>query len=120
MESGINKHLFAVILAGGGGTRLWPRSTSAKPKQFLRLISDKTMLQETYERILPLVPKERIVIITNKRYSHLVRENLPLLPRENIISEPEKRDSAMAMGLGAVWVRKIDPEGIIVNLAADH
>lgn len=120
MESEINKHLFAVILAGGGGTRLWPRSTNAKPKQFLRLISDKTMLQETYHRILPLVPKERIVVVTSQRYARMVREDLPFLPKENILSEPEKRDSAMAAGLGAVWVKKIDPQGVIINLAADH
>lgn len=120
MESEINKHLFAVILAGGGGTRLWPRSTTTKPKQFLRLISDKTMLQETYQRILPLVPKERIVVVTNQRYARMVREDLPFLPKENILSEPEKRDSAMAMGLGAIWVKKTDSQGVIINLAADH
>lgn len=116
----LKQHLFCVILAGGGGTRLWPRSTAAKPKQFLRLISDKTMLQETYDRIITLVPPERIFVITNERYKHFVHTDLPGIPKDNIFSEPEKRDSAMAMGVGAALVRHRDPQGIIINLAADH
>ncbi len=120
MGKPLNPHLFAVILAGGGGTRLWPRSTSAKPKQFLRLLSDKTMLQETYDRIKPLVPPERVLVITNRRYTSMVHEDLPELPRENVFAEPVKRDSAMAMGIGAIMAFKRDPEAVIVNLAADH
>lgn len=120
MEKDIKNHLFAVILAGGGGTRLWPRSTNAKPKQFLRLVSDYTMIQETYRRIKPLIPKERILVVTNEKYMKVVRENLPELPDKNIIGEPIKRDSAMAMGLGTVMAQKLDEKAIIINLAADH
>lgn len=116
----IKNHLFCVILAGGGGTRLWPRSTTTKPKQFLRLVSDKTMLQETYDRITPIVPPERIFVITNERYRHLVHADLPELPRENVFAEPEKRDTAMAMGVGTMLVHRKDPDGIVINLAADH
>lgn len=120
MDKTSNKHLFAVILAGGGGTRLWPRSTNAKPKQFLRLISDKTMLQETLVRITPLVPPERVLVITNSKYIAMVEADLPSIPPENIFAEPEKKDTAMAMGVGAIMALRLDPDAVIINLAADH
>lgn len=120
MDKTLNKHLFAVILAGGGGTRLWPRSTNAKPKQFLRLISDKTMLQETLSRITPLVPPERVLVITNSKYRAMVEADLPSIPLKNIFAEPEKKDTAMAMGVGAIMASKLDPDAVVINLAADH
>lgn len=120
MDKTSNKHLFAVILAGGGGTRLWPRSTNAKPKQFLRLISDKTLLQETLSRITPLVQPERVLVITNFKYKAMVEADLPSIPPRNIFAEPEKKDTAMAMGVGAIMASKLDPEAVIINLAADH
>lgn len=120
MEKTLNQHLFAVILAGGGGTRLWPRSTNAKPKQFLRLISDKTMLQETFSRIIPIIPPERVLVITNSKYKSMVEADLPSLPVNNIFAEPSRRDTAMAMGVGAIMASKLDPEAVIINLAADH
>lgn len=120
MGKTLNQHIIVVILAGGGGTRLWPRSTIAKPKQFLRLFSDKTILQETYLRIKQLVPPERVLVITNQRYKSMVHEDLPEVPRENVIAEPMKKDTAMAMGVGAVKAMKMDPEAVIINLAADH
>ncbi len=120
MEKGLNQHLFAVILAGGGGTRLWPRSTKAKPKQFLRLLSDKTMLQETYDRIKPLVPPERVLVITNQRYKSMVYDDLPDIPKENVFAEPMKRDTAMAMGVGAILAYRRDPAAVVINLASDH
>ena len=120
MDKASNKHLFAVILAGGGGTRLWPRSTNAKPKQFLRLISDKTMLRETLSRIIPIIPPERVLVITNTKYKSMVEADLPSVPVKNIFAEPSKRDTAMAMGVGAIMALKLDPEAVIINLAADH
>ena len=115
-----SSHLFVVILAGGGGTRLWPRSTASKPKQFLRLLSDKTLLQETYDRIRPLVPPERVIVVTNHRYEHETKETLPEVPAENIIAEPAKKDTAMAMGVGAVVAHHRDSDAVIINMAADN
>ena len=120
MDEASRKHLFAVILAGGGGTRLWPRSTNAKPKQFLRLISDKTMLQETFLRITSIIPSQRVLVITNSKYKSMVETDLPSVPVKNIFAEPEKRDTAMAMGVGAIMASWLDPEAVIINLAADH
>jgi mannose-1-phosphate guanylyltransferase len=119
MASTSKQHLFAVILAGGGGTRLWPRSTTTKPKQFLRLISDKTMLQETYSRIKPIIPPERVIVVTSKRHVKLVQSDLPDLPPDNIFGEPDKKNTAMAMGVGAVLAHHLDPEAVVINLAAD-
>src|SRR3989338_285254 len=120
MGKTLNQHLFAVILAGGGGTRLWPRSTTAKPKQFLRLLSDKTMLQETYDRIKPLVSPERVLVVTNQRYKSMVHDDLPDIPKENVFAEPLRRDTAMAMGVGAIMAFGRDPEAVVINLASDH
>ena len=82
---------------------MWPRSTNAKPKQFLRLISDKTMLQETLSRITPLVPPERVLVITNSKYKSMVEVDLPSVPPQNIFAEPEKKTLQWQWGLGQLW-----------------
>lgn len=115
-----NEHLYAVILAGGGGTRLWPRSRKAHPKQFLDLTGDGTMLQEAYTRIAPLIPAERVLVITNESYVDLVCEQAPALPRANVIGEPVGRGTAPAIGLAAALLRQRDPNAIMAILTADH
>ena len=75
----------ALIMAGGKGTRFWPKSTEEKPKQFLNLIADKTMIQLTYNRLLKIMPKERIFVVTGERYKKQVQNNLTDLPEKNII-----------------------------------
>jgi len=115
-----NEHLYAVILAGGGGTRLWPRSRKAHPKQFLDLTGDGTMLQEAYTRIAPLIPAERVLVITNASYVELVCEQAPALPRANVIGEPAGRGTAPAIGLAAALLRQRDPNAIMAILTADH
>ena len=94
--------LVAVIMAGGAGTRFWPLSTEEKPKQFLRLFGDRSLLQKSFDRISGLIPNERIIVLTNKSFVGLVREQLPDIPEENIIAEPIRRDTAAAVCLGAV------------------
>jgi len=112
--------MYALILAGGSGTRLWPRSRREQPKQLLDIISERTMLQETYDRISPLILDERIFVVTNEDYVRIVREQLPQIPPGNVIGEPEGHNTAPCIGLGALYLKRLDPEGVMVSLHADH
>jgi len=112
--------LYAVILAGGSGTRLWPRSREEMPKQFLNILGERTMLQEAVERILPLIPLERVFAITNREYAGIVAKQVPDLPASNIIGEIAGRGTAPAIGLAAVTLRRMDPSSIMAVLTADH
>ena len=110
-----------VIPAGGGGTRLWPRSRQETPKQFLDIVSERTMLQETTDRVHSLVPPERLYVITNARHAGGVRAQLPEVPAGNIVGEPEGRDSAPAIGLMAAILEKtLGPDAVMATLPADH
>jgi len=112
--------LHALILAGGTGTRLWPRSRRTRPKQLLDLLSERTMLQATYDRIAPIFPDENVFILTGRAYVDEARRQLPELPPENIIGEPAGRGTAPAIGLGVLHVRRRDPEAVLFSLHADH
>jgi len=112
--------MYALIMAGGSGTRLWPRSRTSKPKQFLPLLGQRTMLQETVERIAPLVAGERTIIVTGRPYVELTAEQLPDVPLANIVGEPSGKGSAPAIGLGALAIERDDPAGVMVVLSSDH
>lgn len=116
----LKNHNYVVILAGGSGTRLWPRSRESTPKQFLKIASDKTMLQLTYQRALSVVPKEQIIISTNQKHAAMVKEQLPELKDEQILLEPEKKDTALAMLVAALYAASFDPEAVVLNSASDH
>ncbi len=109
-----------LVLAGGTGSRLWPRSRRTKPKQFLPLLSKRTMLQETVERVHPLVENDRIFVVTGDDYASLVESQLSAVPRANIIREPSGRGTAPAIGLAAVHMRRSNPDGVMAVLSADH
>ncbi len=114
------ENAYTVILAGGGGTRLWPKSRKAHPKHLLKLIGDKTLLRLTYERVKDIFPAERILVITHVDHEKLVRKEVPELPSENIICEPQAKNTALAMGVAAAFVHKRNPNAGIIYLAADH
>jgi mannose-1-phosphate guanylyltransferase len=111
---------YAVIMAGGGGTRLWPRSRQATPKQFLDLLGPRTMLQETVDRIEPLIPLERVLVVTGHEYANDVLALLPGLPPENVVREPQGRGTAPCIGLAALALQQRDPEAIMAVFPADH
>jgi len=112
--------LHAVVMAGGSGTRFWPRSTKARPKQFLNIFGDRTMLQSTVDRIESLVPAERVWVITNYKYVDLVHEQLPDVPAENIVGEPVGRNTAPCVAAAATLIQDRDPDATMVVLPADH
>jgi mannose-1-phosphate guanylyltransferase len=109
-----------MIMAGGGGTRFWPRSRAKRPKQFLTFSGDRTLLQGTVDRVAAQVPPERTWIITGEQYVAETRAQLPELPAANVIGEPEGRDTAPCVGLGAAVIGKVDPDATIAVMPADH
>jgi mannose-1-phosphate guanylyltransferase len=113
-------HYYAVIMAGGGGTRLWPLSRKNRPKQSLKLLGERTMFQLSVGRLAPLFPVERILVVTSAAYAADLHQQCPSLPAENFILEPEPRGTAPAIGLSALQVRRRDPEGMMACLTADH
>ncbi|MGL4850548.1 MAG: mannose-1-phosphate guanylyltransferase [Clostridium sp.] len=112
--------LCGLIMAGGKGTRFWPLSTEEKPKQFLNLVGKKTMIQMTVDRILPIIPIERIFISTGEMYKDLVKEQLPNLPERNIIVEPEGRNTAPCIALSALVIERYYKDSVIAVLPSDH
>jgi len=116
-----SKEVFcALILAGGKGTRFWPKSTEEKPKQFIKLIGDKTMIQMTFERMSNVIPRDKIFIITSSQYTNLVRDQLPDLPRKNIIIEPEARNTAPCILLAMFHIKQIYENANIAVVPSDH
>jgi mannose-1-phosphate guanylyltransferase len=117
----LNKdHLYVVILCGGGGTRLWPLSRKDAPKQFIELLGEETLFQKTLKRAQQLVDNKHIYVMTNKQYESEVRGSAPSVPQENIIAEPEKKNTALAMGVIAGIIYAHDKDAVIINLASDH
>lgn len=113
-------HVYAVIMAGGQGERLWPLSTPQRPKQFLNLFGKRTMLQQTVDRVLPLVSIENMYVVTASEHVPLVKDQLPEVLHDNIVGEPAGRGTAPCVGLAALLIQQRDPDGVMLALAADH
>ncbi|TDJ53448.1 MAG: mannose-1-phosphate guanylyltransferase [Ignavibacteria bacterium] len=113
-------NLYAVIMAGGIGSRFWPRSKKKTPKQLLKIFGERTMIQETVKRLKGIVKNENIYVITNKIQKTGVLTQLSQLPVENIIEEPFGRNTAACIGLASVLIEKKDPDAVTLVLPADH
>ncbi len=111
---------YAVIMAGGSGTRFWPMSTQERPKQFLKLFGDRTMLQTSVERLDGFIPLERCMILANEQHLDLIREQLPGLPPSLLVGEPVARNTAPCIALAARLLLERDPDAVMVVLTADH
>ena len=112
--------LYALIMAGGGGTRLWPRSRQSRPKQFLDIGSPHSLLREAFLRIEPLIPPDRVLVITGQNYHDAVCNEVPEIPAGNILGEPVGRGTAPAVGLAAEVLASRVGHGIMAVLTADH
>ena len=112
--------LYAVIMAGGVGTRFWPASRSLLPKQLLDLVGGQSMIQATVARLRQLVPSERVLIVTNVRLVDAIANQLPELSETSVLAEPCKRDTAPCIGLAAIHISSCDEDAIMVVMPSDH
>lgn len=113
-------HRYALIMAGGRGTRFWPRSRRSNAKQVLRLFGDRSLIQQTVDRLTPLVEPENVWVITNDLLQSEIRKQLPDVPRQQIVAEPVQRNTAPCIALAAHIVHNIDPEAVMGVFPADH
>ncbi|MBK8500482.1 MAG: mannose-1-phosphate guanylyltransferase [Flavobacteriales bacterium] len=116
-----NRHTWCVIMAGGVGSRFWPMSRSAYPKQFLDFLGlGRTLIQQTYDRFLPICPKENIIIVTNAQYAPIVKQQLPELQDWQILEEPSRRNTAPCVAYANAVIAARDPDAMIIVAPSDH
>jgi mannose-1-phosphate guanylyltransferase len=112
--------IYAVIMAGGAGTRFWPKSRKQKPKQFLNLFDERTMLQQTVDRLEGFIQKENVIVVTNQDYRSIVKDQLPAVKDSFVIGEPVARNTAPCVASAAALLYDSEPEAVMVVLPADH
>ncbi len=113
-------HNYGLILAGGRGTRFWPRSRRSRSKQVLKFFGDRTLIQQTVDRLRPVLPPERIWILTNHHLRAEIVKQLPEVPKRQILAEPAQRNTAPAIGLAAHILQSLDPDALMGVFPADH
>ncbi|NTU56233.1 MAG: mannose-1-phosphate guanylyltransferase [Anaerolineales bacterium] len=114
------EHTYAVIMAGGGGTRLWPISRKESPKQLLPLLGNESMFQSTVARLEKLFPHERILVVTVEQQARVMQEQVPSIPKENYLIEPAPRGTASVVALAAAVLKRRDPQAVMAIQTADH
>ena len=113
-------HRYCVIMCGGIGSRFWPYSRSSRPKQFIDFLgTGRSLLQMSFDRILPLVPKEHIIIVTNEQHAPLVREQLPELDENQILLEPARRNTAPCIAWAMYHIMAQDPQASVIVAPSD-
>lgn len=114
-------HRYCVIMCGGIGSRFWPYSRTSCPKQFIDFLgTGRSLLQMSYDRILPIVPKENIIVVTNRQYASLIKEQLPELTDAQILCEPARRNTAPCIAWAAYHINAIDPQASMIVTPSDH
>src|SRR5919206_3234374 len=116
----MNPHHYGLILAGGRGTRFWPRSRKRSAKQVLNVVDDRSLIQATVDRLAPVIPPERLWVLTNDHLRETVVAQLPEIPKEQILAEPAQRNTAPAIGLAAHILKSIDPDAVMGVFPSDH
>ena len=117
----MNKNYYAVLMAGGIGSRFWPVSTTANPKQFHDMLgSGRTLIQKTFDRLSRFIPTDNILILTNERYNDLVLEQLPVLKPSQVVLEPAMRNTAPCILYAALKIQKMNPEAVMIVAPSDH
>jgi mannose-1-phosphate guanylyltransferase len=117
----MSKNHYSIIMAGGVGSRFWPMSRAARPKQFLDILgTGSTLLEMTYERLNKIIPRENILVVTNRDYGDLVKEQLPGLPEENILLEPLRRNTAPCIAYASYKIQQRNPDARMVVAPSDH
>lgn len=117
----VDKHTYAIIMAGGSGTRFWPLSRTSRPKQLLPLTgTDETLLQASVRRLQPIIPSERTFVVTSVRLADAVAEQLPSIPKHQILAEPVGRNTAPCIGWGASHIQRLDADAVIAVCPADQ
>jgi mannose-1-phosphate guanylyltransferase len=117
----MNKNYYAILMAGGVGSRFWPVSTTDLPKQFHDMLgSGSTLIQKTFRRLSKLIPAENILILTNERYNNLVLEQLPMVKQEQVLLEPAMRNTAPCILYASLKIQKQNPEALMVVAPSDH
>jgi mannose-1-phosphate guanylyltransferase len=114
------EHTYAVIMAGGGGTRLWPLSRKNRPKQMLKLFGEKTLYQMAVDRLLPIIPAEAIFVVTVEDQAEGLKDQAPQIPEDHFILEPMPRGTASVVGIAATLLHEQDPDSIMAVVTADH
>ena len=116
----MNPHYYGLILAGGRGTRFWPRSRKRSAKQVLNVVGERSLIQATIDRLAPVIPPERLWILTNEYLRDAIAAQLPQIPKRQILAEPMQRNTAPAIGLAAHILRSQDPDAVMGVFPSDH